>query len=733
MNVPTTQEPLDPARFGPLESCLLRLAQLRREPLDALAVRDELDRIWDYHQGKKLIDKLMQQLNVYAPQWSSKPDSGRLPKLAMKISGRSSLPDWSLVTAEHPDGGWTVSFWDAEAKQFAEQIVKKFDGKFLFARLRFTEPFSLTKSATFTFVFNEILAEKGKILEMGAATLVVNVLAIATSLYAMQVYDRVVPTGATATLLALTIGISVSIMFETSGKWLRSTLINNLSDQVDRRLARTVYGRFLNIRLDQLPASVGSTASRMRGYESVRSIILAVTTNVLFDFPLAVLGLLVIYAIAGSLAVIVLGFFVLGIFTGTYFYRQALRWAQEATPAQHFKTGLVVESIEGAETIKSGQGGWRMLTRWLDISDEVRSLDRNIRDVSDHALFVVSMFQQLSYVLLIAFGALMVSSGDMTFGGLIACSILSGRIFTPVATLPKMMVQWGTTRAAVQDLDNMWKLEQDMPEGTKPVILDKVRGEFVVKDLKIAYGTTPVLKIKDLSIRAGEKVAVVGTIGAGKTTLLRVLSGMYKPLEGRVTLDGVDIGQIAKTSLSGHTGYVPQDGRLFAGSLRDNLLLGLTDPGDARILEVAQATGLMETVISPHPMGLERVIFEGGVGLSGGQRQLVHVTRAVLRNPTLWLLDEPTANMDQGLENRVLQAMRRAFHANSSATMILVTHKMQLVSLVERLIVLGREQVLFDGPRDDVLRQLNMLPQKPQKPSERVEGGDAKQISTGSG
>ena len=705
----------DTPRTLALETVLMKLAQLRREPLDGLAVRDVLGAQASHMKPKSRVDHLLKQMNFYPASWTKEPDAGRLPMLVVHperaiVSPQGEKIDvkdcWGLVTAEHPDGGFAITWWDEEKQTFDEEITQNFDKKCQFARMRFHSPFSMLNSSTLKIVAGELFSEKARIMEMGASTLVVNVLAIATSLYAMQVYDRVVPTAATATLLALTIGIALAIVFEMVGKMVRTNLMNNMSDVIDRRLARMVYARFLNIRLDQLPNSVGSTASRMRGYESIRSFLLVAATSFLFDFPMALIAMVLLGAIGGWLLLIPMALFVVGLITGTIFHRRLLKWAQEVTPAQHFKTGLVVESVEGAETIKSGQGGWRMLGRWLDVSDEVRELDRKMRGVSDNSLYVITMFQQLSYVLLIAFGSLLVSSGNLTFGGLIACSILSGRIFAPVAMLPKLLVQWAGTKATVQDLDALWKLEQDLEEGTKPIMLEHITGNYHIQNLSASYGANVVLNIPELTIHAGERVGIIGTIGTGKTTLLRLLSGMYKPQQGRVMLDGVDIQHIAKTSLSKHMGYMPQEGRLFAGSLRENLLLGLQNPGDTKILDVAKSSGLMETVIAPHPHGLERPIFEGGAGLSGGQRQLVHVTRAMLRDPMIWLMDEPTAHMDQGLEAKVLKALQDMMDNNAHKTMLLVTHKLSLVGLVDRLIVLGREKIVMDGPRDAVLAQL---------------------------
>lgn len=224
------------------------------------------------------------------------------------------------------------------------------------------------------------------------------------------------------------------------------------------------------------------------------------------------------------------------------------------------------------------------------------------------------------------------------------------------------------------------------------------------------YQGTAALNVPALNIAAGERVAILGAVGSGKTSLLRVLSGMYKPQEGRVTLDGVDIEYISKASLANRMGFVPQDGRLFAGTLRDNLVLGLNDPGDDVLLQAARKTGLFEMVINPHPKGLVREIFEGGSGLSGGQKQLVHLTRALLRNPAIWLLDEPTASMDANLEKRFISMLQGELQAQHQSTLVMVTHKPLLLSLVSRIIVMVNQQIYMDGPRDQILQQLQSLP-----------------------
>jgi ATP-binding cassette subfamily C protein LapB len=451
----------------------------------------------------------------------------------------------------------------------------------------------------------------------------------------------------------------------------------------------------------------------MRGYETVRGFFTSTTTNLLVDAPFALVFMLVIFSIGGPIALVPLLFFLLSLGTGLVYRKQVDAHARNASAAGNRKAGLLVETVEGAETIKSGQGGWRMLARWMHTSDSARDSELQMRNISEHSQHLTGLFQQCAYVLLVASGALMVSHGTLTMGGLVACSILAGRVLGPVSMLPAQLMQWAHTRSALQGLDRLWQLESDH-QGEEPVGVERLRGHYRFDGVSFQYQGNPALSVPALEIRPGEKVGVLGPVGAGKTTLLRLLSGMYKPHQGRILLDDVDLAQIAKPALAEHLGYVQQDGRLFAGTLRENLILGLLDPGDDAILTAARQTGLLASVIARHPKGLQQPIHEGGSGLSGGQRQLVNLTRAFLRQPRIWLLDEPTASMDRNLEAQVTDALRRTL--DPAATLVLVTHKADMLELVDRLIVVANHKIVLDGPKAQVLRAL----QSPNMPQEQA-------------
>lgn len=699
--------------------CLARLAQLQHESVDRLALQEAAEAAMLSPKAvgapKLQLKTVTQHLQVAAPRWLNGPDAAKMPALVHAQDGDLGRGQWGVLRGQNAQGQWISDWWDAANQRWNECADAQLD-RHAIATLRLTRPYSSSNSPMYRLIRDELFSHGSLMRDALVGGMMISVLALVTSFYTMQVYDRVIPTAAAQTLLVLTLGVLGAIVFEWLAKRVRSRLYDRLIDAVDQRLARTVYLRFLAVRLDQLPQSVGALSAQMRGYETVRGFFTSATSSLMVDAPFALLFLGVIALIGGWLAAIPLVFFTVCLLVGIIYRKRVDSLASQSNIASNKKTGLLVEAIEGAETIKSGQGGWRMLSRWMKTTDDARDSDLQMRNVSEHAQHLASSLQQFSYILLVAAGAMQVSRGELTLGSLIACSILSGRVLNPVSMIPGQLVQWAHAKAALQGLDRLWALQDDHHGQEAPIVLTQIKGNYRFEGVVAHYGGKKALTVPNLVIRPGEKIGVLGPIGAGKTTLLRLLSGMYKPQEGRILLDDVDIAHLSKPLLSEHLGYVQQDGRLFAGSLRDNLVLGLLDPGDEAILQVARDTGLLQTVIANHPKGLQQEIFEGGTGLSGGQRQLVNLTRAFLRQPRIWLLDEPTASMDRGLGQQVTQALKAAI--GNTDTLVLVTHKAEMFDLVDRLIVVANQQVVMDGPKALVLQKLQTppVPQAGQQP-----------------
>jgi ATP-binding cassette subfamily C protein LapB len=565
-------------------------------------------------------------------------------------------------------------------------------------------------------LFKSVLAAHRPVFVQAAiASLLINLLAMASATYSMQVYDRVIPTKGIATLLVLTSGVLIAAILELAIKLARSHILEHAIKQMDLELSQAIFARLLGIRLDQFPPTVGTLSAQLRSYEAIRGFASTATLFLAVDTPFALLFLIAIALIAGvEVALVPLVFFVLAVSVGLFYRQRINQHAHNSTHLGNFKVGMLIETIEGAQSLKTTGAGPQQLAAWNYISQKAIDDDVAVRHYSDKANYLSAFIQQMSYVFMVATGAWIASqashTGDgLTTGGLIAASILSGRVLAPVAAVPTLLVQWAHARSALDSLEKVFALERDHADLQAPLTPQQIQGQFQVQDLRFTYpGRPQTLAVENLLIRPGEKVGILGPIGSGKSTLLKVLTGLFKAQSGRILLDGLDVQQISRLHLSKHLGYLPQDVRLFAGTLRSNLCAGLGLVDEQALLQACQLTGLL-SVIANHPRGLDLPIHEGGGGLSGGQRQLVGLTRLILGQPTSWLLDEPTASMDDASEQHSLHALRQAIQP--AHTVILVTHKAALLDLVDRLIVLSPQGIPYmDGHKSGVLELLQLPP-----------------------
>ncbi len=683
---------------SPLHWALSQLARQQGLPLDAVRLQAALKPMEAPGRilQKQDIDRLARQLGWQKSKVLSRPDRAHLPLLV-----NSAQHGWGLLTDGLEGKQWTV-----RTSQGPVSTDDASDFKTI-ARLVPPDRSKLTGEDSFkTRLVSHLREFRGTIGEAITASLLINVLTAVVSFFSLQVYDKVIPSRNIDTLIVMFIGVIMLIGFEWLMKWARSQVMDRAVVGIDSRLSREVFERLLAVRLDQMPSSVGSLASQLRGYEQVRSFYTASTLFALVDVPAAIIFVIIIALIASPVLAFVPFFMaVVALSVGWLFRRRIQALAQSGVRESNMKTGLLVEAVEGAETIKAAQGGWRFLSKWIDLSSAAIGNDLKMRHTNDGLQYFLASIQQISYSCLVALGAWLVVQGNITMGALIASSILGGRVLAAVMMLPSLMVQHAHATAAADGIDGLYKLQTDHDPQVRPLTPGNLGGNYNVENVMFTYhrDAPPAVQVKQLQFKAGERVGILGPIGSGKSTLLKMLAGLYRPTQGRVLIDGLDMSHIAREALTRQVGYLQQDHRLFQGTLRENLLVGLPDPGDDVLKDVMSQTGLLQ-LVSAHPMGLDLPIFEGGKGLSGGQKQLLAFTRMVLARPNVMLLDEPTASMDDGLEARCLQVLQSPELANS--TLLLVTHKMSLLPLVQRLVVVAQGRVVMDGPRDAVLAQL---------------------------
>ena len=703
--VPTETAPAAPKvdQKSSLMWAIAQAARLQGTEIDRLQLHavvtqhaSEIDNIeTGLHDWNTVLGKLADELDIRLDVPTKQPDPARLPAIVW-----NAQQGWILIRNQSASGNWVSQNY---LDQWSE-IPSKAEVNCV--RMHFAnERDKMSDKPAFQLFKDVFKAHRKPLYEAGVATMLISLVQVVISLYSMQVYDRVIPTKGFSTLAVLTGGVLLAMLFDFILKHARSHLTEENVVDMDSKLSREIYSRLLKVRMDQLPNSLGSLGAQIRGYESIRAFMSSSTLYFLVDMPFGIVFLLIISLIASPWVTLpIILFLIIGIIMGLMTNEKIERLTKESMQVSNRKMGQLVETIEGAETIKAGGGSWNMLSKWIDLNDESIKQEVKLRQVSENGTHIIGTLQQMTYIAVIAIGAYLITEGHMSMGSLIAASILSSRVTAPIAMLYQVLLRYGNAKGALDGIEAVYKLQMDNSNAERVILLDKLHGKYQLEDVRFSYQNAPgSMHIPALNIAAGQKVGVLGAIGSGKSTLLRLLSGMYQPLTGKVLLDGVDMSHISRQILSEQIGYLQQDHRLFSGSLRENLLIGTMDPGDEVIKAAAERTGLALAIAS-HPKGLELPITEGGRGLSGGQKQLVALTRLLISKPSIWLLDEPTASMDQQTADRCMAALREELKPEH--TLVLVTHNLQLLNFVDRLIVVANNRIVLDGPKDEVIARL---------------------------
>lgn len=640
-------------------------------------------------------EDLIKEFNIEISSWKKTINYHKLPLLVI-------IPEKGIriILEKMPDG--TFKSEGKDGIEYFEDIPK--GSKFL--ELKKIKENNLKTTASKMFL-KIALDQKRYIIYALIASLSISIFALVISLYSMQVYDRVIPTGGINTLITLSVGALIAIFIEFCLKIAKSTVLDNANKDMDMKYSHKIFDKFLKIRCDALPKSIGQLTGQLQSYASVRGFITMFISFIIIDFPFALFFLAIIALISQELALIMLLFLFLTIISGFIYGNRTDALIKSSTLSSYKKLGLLVETVENAESIKSTNSGWKFQNKWNSLTNDGIDDEYKIKHFNEISSYITFLIQQINYMFLIAMGAYIISSSDkLTMGSLIAISILSSRVLNPFASIPSIVMSWSRAKMSIDDLNNIFKLPSDNEGMGKPINPIMLNVDLVCNDIQFAYSKdSAVLKTKKLRITQGEKIGILGVIGSGKSTLLKVLAGLYKPQDGMISLNGIDLHQISREKISQTIGYLPQNVKLFSGTLRDNLILGMIGIKDETIIEASKLSGLIN-LINSSPQGLDTLVPEGGDSVSSGQRQLIGLTRLIILNPDIWLLDEPTANIDETTERMFLNFLN-SYLINK--TLVIISHKQSSFSIVNRLIVMSQNEIYLDGSKNDVIAHLSSV------------------------
>ncbi|MDR1854551.1 MAG: type I secretion system permease/ATPase [Azoarcus sp.] len=550
-----------------------------------------------------------------------------------------------------------------------------------------------------------VIAENRRIYnDVLLAAFVINLFAVAMPLFVMNVYDRVVPNSAVDTLWVLTIGVFIVLCFDMVLRTMRGYFVDLASSRIDVQLSAHIMEKVLGMRMEVRPGSAGSLAATMKAFESVRDFIGSATVTAFIDLPFALLFLIIIGWIAWQLVLpFLIGAVVLIVYSVAV-QGKLHDLSQTSYRAGAQRNATLVEGLVGVETLKAMGAESSVQRKWESSTALLARISTQLRLISATAVNGTNWLIQLLSLLVMLIGVYLISENELSVGGLVACYMLSARAMSPIGRIAGLLVQYHNAATSLESVDQLMGRETERPEGANFIARKSLRGDIEFRNVVFNYPTQQTASLNGISfhIKAGEHVAIIGRVGSGKTTLEKLILGLYRPTSGAVLIDGIDARQLDPAELRRHIGYVPQDPTLFFGTLRDNISMPLPHADDADVLRAAALAGLTEFVDS-HPQGFDMMVSERGDSLSGGQRQSVSIARAVIHDPPILLLDEPTASMDHTSEEEI---KRNLTEFGRGKTMLIVTHRTPLLALAERIIVIDAGRIVADGPKLQVMEAL---------------------------
>jgi len=548
-----------------------------------------------------------------------------------------------------------------------------------------------------------MLANKATYWKVAIAAVFINIFGLLTSLFTMTVYDRVVPNNATSSLVALTIGLGIVIIFDFILKLLRAYFVDHAGANIDQDIGEVVFERLLAMRLELKKGSTGALAGMMRELETLRDFFASATLTAVVDVPFIFLTLTLV-AIIGGPVVLVPGLMVPLVILVGWATRPALeRLSAKAMGEGLQKQSVLVEAIGGLETVKASGAAPLLSRRWLTAIKQHSDSSLRQRLVAAIGVTFATSAGTISYAGVVIVGVHEIAVRNLTMGGLIACSILAGRAIAPLAQISQLLSRLTSTRTAYRQINEMMQMPSEGPEGDA-LKLSGVEGRIEFRNVGFRYPGAPERAIDGLSftVEPGEHVALLGRVGSGKSTVARMILGLYPPEDGLIMVDGTDIRQLDPASLRTNVGAAMQESVLLTGSVRENIALGRAQVTDEELLRAAQISGTHQ-FMGQIANGYDLRLADRGEGLSGGQRQSIAIARALAGRPPIVLMDEPSSAMDAQTEGALIQRLQEELKGR---TLVLITHRPPLLQLVQRIILMDGGKIVSDGPRDNVLKQI---------------------------
>ena len=536
------------------------------------------------------------------------------------------------------------------------------------------------------------------------ATVIVNILAIASPIFIMTVYDRVVPNNAVETLWVLAFGIMGVAAFDFCLRTLRAYLVDVAGKRIDVHLGSRLFDHVVRLRMDARNSSAGSLASIMREFDFLREFLSSATVTAIGDLPFIFLFIFVIYLIGGPIAYVPMAVVPFVLIVSMLIQIPLHRVTRNSMKEVTQKNAHLFEVLHGIETIKAIRAENWAQRNWEQLVGLTATSSMKMKMLSQIGTHTTMTAQLLTTVGIVVVGVHVLKEGEITQGAMIACVLLSSRVMAPLAQVAGVLVRYEQTKTAFGALHEIMKAPVERAAGKKLVHKPFLKGDVELKEVAFTYPMMEHAALGKISfkVKAGEHVAIIGRVGSGKSTVLKLIQNLYEPAEGFVRVDDLDTRQIELADLRRQVGYTPQETMLFHGSIRDNLVQGAPHATDEQVMTAAHLAGL-DDMIKGSPKGLDQEVGEHGTLLSGGQRQMIVLARALVLDPPILLMDEPTSHMDNFGERQFIAKMKDWLQGR---TMILVTHRATLLALVDRLIVMDKGQIVADGPKEEVLNAL---------------------------